>query len=351
MQRSPPPRKLEISMTVVDGDELQAALQDYISKYGIEALRASIAAHNNSSTGTTTPSNKLDAASLASTPHHKISPSYGRIQEELEIGGDAEAALRTANIQTTSPVALKEHGAIQGTRKSVPKKADLLRAALERRLGRPLMEVKRLAEQQKRRRALEDERAQTGLPPPLSTPSITARIGTTKSVVPPPNPIATVPFVDPPGFSLVKVIGLFFAVAPTQVALLDSTALGDAKLCIGVGVLGALNLLREVSKSPEFIIAATRKGETLSFTLLPDPKSSSLCSTDNTVITTRYYVVEDKIMSVESNSSSSDCISDYTWCLLKRVTSVIDREGEWRIGHGSAAATLRILYSNSTNVE
>ena len=38
----------------------------------------------------------------------QISPSYGRIQEELEVGGDAEAALRTANIGTTAPIPSKE---------------------------------------------------------------------------------------------------------------------------------------------------------------------------------------------------------------------------------------------------
>ena len=70
------------------------------------------------------------------------------------------------------------------------------------------------------------------------------------------------------------------------------------------------------------------------------------------MMTTQLCVVEDMIISVETNSDSgSDCISDYTWCLLKRVMTVIDRDGEWRVGHASAAATLRILYSNGTNVE
>ena len=208
-------------MTIVESDELQAALQQYISKYGIEALRASITAHgNNNNTITPTPSARLDATSLAYTHHQQISPSYGKIQEELEVGGDAEAALRTANIQVTSPVTANEHEAVQRTRKNVPKKADLLKAALERRLGRPLTEIKRLAEQQKKRRALEEEKARvTSYPPPLST-STAAHTGTTRLIAPPPKPITIPPFVDPPGFSLVKIIGLFFSVTPTQITLL-----------------------------------------------------------------------------------------------------------------------------------
>ena len=218
-----------------------------------------------------------------------------------------------------------------------------MRAALERRLGRSLEEVRRLVERQKKTRALEEGRArlQASSAHPPSVPTV----HTARPVAPPPRLVVTQPFVDPPGFSLVKTIGLFFAVAPTQVTLLDNTVLGDLGLRIGLGVLEILSSLREVSKSHEFIIAAVRSGNTLSLNLLPDSKSPN--STDTVVTVTQFYTVEDKIISVETGSCSDYRISDYTWCLLKRVKGVVDRDGVWRIGHAGAAATLRIFYSNN----
>ena len=38
-------------------------------------------------------------AAMSRDYQQQISPSYGRIQEELEVGGDAEAALRIANVR------------------------------------------------------------------------------------------------------------------------------------------------------------------------------------------------------------------------------------------------------------
>ena len=118
-------------MTTLEHDELQMAVHDYISKYGVEALWTTINAHKNMNmTSTSLSHNDSGDAVMSPNYQQQISPSYGTIQEELEMGGDAEAALRIANIQTTS-ITTSEHGI---ARKSGPKKADLLKTAIERRL-------------------------------------------------------------------------------------------------------------------------------------------------------------------------------------------------------------------------
>ena len=196
-------------MTTLEHDELQMAVHDYISKYGVEALCTTINAHKSMNMTSTSLSHN-DSGDAVMFPNHQqqISPSYGKIQEELEVGGDAEAALRIANIQTTS-ITTSEHGI---ARKSGPKKADLLKAAIERRLGRSLGEARKLVEQQKRMRALEEEKGRV-----MSIPASTPPASTVKFVSPPSRLMSASPhFKDPEGFSLIKTIGLFFAVTPTS---------------------------------------------------------------------------------------------------------------------------------------
>src|ERR1700733_11974513 len=85
-------------MTTLEHDELQMAVHDYISKYGVEALCTTINAHKSMNMTMTSLSHNDSGDAVMSPNHHQqISPSYGMIQEELEVGGDAEAALRIEN--------------------------------------------------------------------------------------------------------------------------------------------------------------------------------------------------------------------------------------------------------------
>ena len=196
-----------------------------------------------------------------------------------------------------------------------------------------------MVERQRKARTLDEKgtRIQAVCPAPPTN--------TIKLVAPPSRPVTATPtFMDPPGFMLVKTIGLFFAVTPANTAPLDDGMAERARLRIGTGVLEALNSLKEVSKSPAFILAVTRSNEALSFALLPDSTWSSQ-PIDEAV--TRFYSIDDLVISVET----ATCISDYTWCLMRRLMGVIDRDGEWRVGHPGGAATLRILHSGTPSTE
>ena len=331
-------------MTTLEHDELQMAVHDYISKYGVDALWTTINAHKSMNrTSTSLSHNDSGDAVMSRDYQQQISPSYGRIQEELEVGGDAEAALRIANIQTTS-ITTSEHGMMRKGGRSGPKKADLLKAAIERRLGRSLGEARKLVEQQKRMRAVEEEKGRV-----MSIPASTPPASTVKFVSPPSTLMTASPhFKDPEGFSLIKTIGLFFAVTPTSMTVLDDGMSEHARLHIGTGVLEMLDALREVSKSPSFMLTATKSKETLSLALSLDDPNSQSHLIDEMVVMKRLYSVENIITSLESTCT---CISDYTWCLLKRLMNVIDKEGEWRVGHAGSAATLRLFYDNTSIIE
>src|ERR1700722_10532840 len=97
-------------MTTLEHDELHMAVHDYISKYGVDALWTTINAHKGMNrTSTSLSHNDSGDAAMSHDHQHQISPSYGMIQTELEVGGDAETAFRITNIQTTS-ITTSEHG-------------------------------------------------------------------------------------------------------------------------------------------------------------------------------------------------------------------------------------------------
>ena len=122
--------------------------------------------------------------------------------------------------------------------------------------------ARKLVEQQKRMRAVEEEKGRV-----MSIPASTPPASTVKFVSPPSRLMSASHFKDSEGFSLIKTIGLFFAVTPTSMTVLDDGMTEYAQLHIGTGVLEMLDALREVSKSPSFMLTAAKSKETLSLAL------------------------------------------------------------------------------------
>src|ERR1700722_723633 len=72
-------------MTTLEHDELHMAVHDYISKYG--ALWTTMNAHKSMNRTSTSLSHNDSGDAVVSHDHQQqISPSYGMIQEELEVG-------------------------------------------------------------------------------------------------------------------------------------------------------------------------------------------------------------------------------------------------------------------------
>ena len=73
-------------MTTLEHDELQMAVHDYISKYGVDALWTTMNAHKGMNrTSTSLSHNDSGDAVMSHDYQQQISPSHGRIQEELEV--------------------------------------------------------------------------------------------------------------------------------------------------------------------------------------------------------------------------------------------------------------------------
>lgn len=133
--------------------------------------------------------------------------------------------------------------------------------------------------------------------------------------------------------TLVKTIGLFFAVMPVECVSLDTKT--ECKLTVSATAVKSLSSLKEIGKSPAFLIYAHASAGHL--TLFEHP------ITDNDEAS--FFRVDSTAVCIRGSDPSAN-VTDFVWALLKKIIAVIGNvaSAEWLVSHDKSAAALRVYH-------